>query len=241
VASMPGGTPPAFARSALSSSALSAPAEKVDPRVTPALQASSEIRDMVYRLRSLVQEQMGLQFFKFDALCYRKMSVASSEEEPQIAQQQARALERSANAHLLQRHANDRPGMRPGAPPAYGAPPTYFNPSFTVNYFDSLHSQQPRHLTTIYFVKVDAGWMGGSGLLTLRIRMVPPARWPLGTPAAIPPMSEKRMVLEGITSSAPSHQQAVRGSVEQIAATMNVAFIPVADSADRMQRTNRWF
>ena len=79
--------------------------------------------------------------------------------------------------------------------------PRYLNPNVHVNYFDKLKSQRPQGTSHIYFLKVDAAWWGGFGILHLRVRTVPPERSPLGIPCAIPSVTEHRLMLEGVLSN----------------------------------------
>jgi len=237
-AAEPAATPAVAPAAFRGSKAFTLPPEKLDPRVTPALPASAEICDMAHRLKTLVQQQVGVVFYKFDALCYRKLIVSSAEQEPSVEQRMARAVETTASAHFARKYAGASGKTNHRAPP----PPPYLNPAINTSYFDGLRSQQPRHQTTVYFVKVDAAWTppfatgsrtpAGYGMITLRVRLVPPARRPLGCPAAIPPLSENSLVVEGILPV----PRGPHTHVEVFDARMSVPFLEVADSGARVRR-----
>lgn len=98
--------------------------------------------------------------------------------------------------------------------------------------FRGLRSQEPKGHVHIYFLKVDAAWYGGFACLHLRVRTVPPARTPLGTPCAVPPVDEHKLVLEGVlTNLSPE------SPIELFDANMSKPLEAVHDHGTRMRKT----
>jgi len=161
------------------SAVLASPPEKLRPRLSRTLAASVDVREMAYRLQQMVEARECIRCLKFDALCYRTLTlfIDPRREEPTVEQRLARAAELSVGRR---EHT-----LAPQAP-------------LPLDYSTGLRSQQPRKQTTVYFLKVDALWSGGFGQFHLRVRVVPPVRQPLGVPCAISPLGEGGLALEGV-------------------------------------------
>jgi len=187
---------------------MSAPAavrsSPVGPRIGITLPASVTAREIAYRLRSNVERMVGAQFMKFDVVQYRVLSVPAAQ--PSVEERLARATELAASKKAWDHvHGAVDFGL-PEVPPPFVAAPArqlapYLNPNLQFDYFGGLKSQQAQGHVHIYFLKVDAAWAGGFAHLHIRVRAVPPERTPLGTPCAIPPVTEHKLVLEGLLTN----------------------------------------
>jgi hypothetical protein len=192
--------------------------EKLPPRAPPPLPSNVDVREMGYRLQRMVEQLQRVRFEKFDVLFYRKL-VSTSAPERSFASRMNDVVDAAEAAH--------RARMRNLGMPEPHAPSRY-------NYFDGLHSQMPRRQTLTYFLKVDARWPGGFGHVHLRVRLVPPARQPLGAPSSIPPLSEAGLVLEGVLLTRP------QTPLEVFGATMSQPQVEASASVRRAAPTSAW-
>lgn len=187
------------------------------------LPACVDVREIVYRTQTLVESLQRVRFMHFDAVAYRKVVMASSAE-ASVEQRMQRALQLSIGTR------NFGPSSTAQRDPAG----TRFVEGRHRDYFAGLHSQVPRTKTVVYFVKVDARWPQGYGFFHLRVRVVPPARTPLGCPSAIPPLTESGLVLEGVLSAGSEAGSMV---LEPFEPTMERAVRHAADHHARLRRT----
>jgi hypothetical protein len=173
------------------------------PGLSRPLTASVDVREIGYRVQSEIEAMLlpGTSFIKFDAVSFRVLS----ETAPQLSveSRMARAVELAASARMAKQvDGSFDYGVPMGRAPARTRLPVadapFLNPNQHFSYFAGLRSQQPKTKSHVYFIKVDAAWRGGFAHLHVRVRVQPPERAPLGCPCAIPPLTESKLVLEGI-------------------------------------------
>jgi hypothetical protein len=180
------------------------------PGLSRPLPASVDVREIGYRVQREIETMLleGTSFIKFDAVSYQVLSEAA----PQLSveSRMARAVELAASARMAnQVNGSFDYGVPMGRAPARTRLPVadtpFLNPNQHFSYFSGLRSQQPKSKSHIYFIKVDAAWRGGFSHLHIRVRVQPPERAPLGVPCAIPPLTESKLVLEGILGNLAAH------------------------------------
>jgi hypothetical protein len=209
------------------------------PRAGPSVPASVTSREIGYRVRSHVESMLSAKFVKFDVKSYCVLSVpagASTED------RRARHEELAMSQHMRQAVAGGAQAFHfadQQPPPPVFQPPSvrsaYLDSNKSVDYFTGLRSQRPAGHVHVYFLKVDALWMGGYAHLHLRVRTVPPERTPLGTPCAIPPVTEHKLVLEGLLTNLTAED-----ALEPFPATFSRPIDDARDHHVRMRRSGAY-
>ena len=205
------------------------------------LPASTDVREMAYRLRQEVEVMLGggTSFLKFDAVAFRLQTLLAAQ--PSVEDRLARAVELTASARMARQVDGSFDfGVPMSRPPARTWLPTagtpYLNPNKHVSYFEGLRSQQPKGHIHVYFIKVDAAWRGGFAHLHLRVRIQPQERKRPGVPCAIAPISESRFILEGIQGNL-----AADSPIDTFDANVSRPARAVHDHPHRLARTGATF